>query len=205
MDKDDVTAIRILPDSPYDLADDSDLDAETMPRPGDKVMIYGLKNREELNRSHCILLQFDHEAQRWGVELMAFGTRTGKQLAIKPANLRFMFQEVGGVSEMEGPKSPEENDADARSGHSSGSFLDDCLRRGEFWSGGSVCTRPWTDPMKKSGNRASKNSWNSSSWGHTAEVQATSELFSSGRVKAAAGSKLKARARALTTLYEALG
>ena len=80
----------MFPDSPYDLASDSDLDAETIPRPGDKVMIYGLKNREELNRSYGILLQFDHEAQRWGVELMAFGASTGKYLAFKPANLRFV-------------------------------------------------------------------------------------------------------------------
>ena len=63
-----MTAIPILPDSPYDLANDSDQDEEVtmIPRPGDKVMIYGLKNREELNHSYDILLQFDHEAQRGG-------------------------------------------------------------------------------------------------------------------------------------------
>ena len=33
---------------------------------GDRVMIYGLQSRKELNSSHGILLCFDNKAQRWG-------------------------------------------------------------------------------------------------------------------------------------------
>ena len=61
---------------------------------GDKVMIHGLVNKKELNDRFGILRQFDPDTQRWGVELTAFGTLTGKQLAIKPSNLRAAPPEV---------------------------------------------------------------------------------------------------------------
>ena len=89
-------------------------------QPRDRVMIYGLASRKELNGSHGTLIQFDQEAQRWGVELMAFGIKTGKQLAIKPSNLRRISQGAK-------PDPPEEDDSGAHSGQSSD----------EFWSGGS--------------------------------------------------------------------
>ena len=67
-------------------------------------MIYGLQSRKELNSSHGSLLCFDNKAQRWGVELLAFGIKTGKQLAIKASNLRRILPDAK-------PVLPEADDA----------------------------------------------------------------------------------------------
>jgi hypothetical protein len=96
------SAIRILPDfSRYASSqwfageEDSEDDvAYKIPQPGDKALIYALKSRKELNKSYCTLLQFDRKAQRWEVDLMDLGIRTGRQLAIKPSNLRWISPAV---------------------------------------------------------------------------------------------------------------
>ena len=67
------------------------MQAEPMFQQGDKVMIYGLESKKELNENFGILLQFDPDSQRWKVELMTFGTSTGKRVAIKPSNLRACY------------------------------------------------------------------------------------------------------------------
>ena len=83
-------------------------------------MIHGLENKKELNDRFGILLQFDPITQRWGVELMPFGTWAGKQLAIKPSNLRAVVC----------PNAP--GDDDAHSVSSAGSW-NGGIRRGENW------------------------------------------------------------------------
>ena len=55
---------------------------------GGKVRVTGLESRKELNGRYGALLQFDPDAQRWGVELEDFGTEKGMRLSIKPTNLR---------------------------------------------------------------------------------------------------------------------
>ena len=59
---------------------------------GDKVRVTGLESRKELNGRYGTLLQFDPDAQRWGVELEDFGTEKGMRLVIKPTNLRVLPQ-----------------------------------------------------------------------------------------------------------------
>ena len=95
-------------------------------------MIHSLENKKELNDLSGALLQFDPDTQRWRVEVTAFGTLAGKQLAIKPTNLRAAPPEVkvdvpvvGGpeVDGTDGLKAPEEEEAHSVSfGSSNGGY-----------------------------------------------------------------------------------
>ena len=134
---------------------------------GDKVMIHGLENKKELNDRFGILLQFDPITQRWGVELTAFGTRTGKQLAIKPSNLRAVVC----------PNSP--GDDDAHSVSSAGSWHGG-IGRGENWVEDNTIPRD-------------SNTRNSSSSRRGDEAHVKRDSHSSRRLKPSLGSEQEAR------------
>jgi hypothetical protein len=101
------------------------------------------------------------------VELTAFGTRTGKQLAIKPSHLRAVVC----------PNAPGDDDAQSVSSASSWSGG---IRRGENW-------------VEFKTVRMDSNTRNSSSSGRVDEEQAKRDVHSSRRLKPSLGSEQKTR------------
>ena len=111
--------------------------ADQQLQPGDRVLIYGLQSRKEFNSSHGMLLHVDEESQRWGLELLAFGINTGKQMAITSSNLRRIPPDAE-------PALPEADDADAHSHQSS-----DRSWSGDSWAADSRHFPEWKSVVKK--------------------------------------------------------